>query len=119
MTFTERTTPTGEQAQADIDAAVRTILSVVGELPTSGDPGMIASVEAAARDAAEWRAAADIELAYPNRDADVLVYRDLEARAGSALDRLKVVMQATGTGAVEDAPQWAFPEPVPWGDVIP
>jgi hypothetical protein len=115
-TFTERTTPTAEQAQADVDAAVRGIVAEVGNLPTSGDPDQIGAIEAAARDAAEWRAAADIELAYPVRDADVLVARDLDARAKTALERLKLVLAESGAGLVEDMPQWAFPEPVPWGD---
>jgi hypothetical protein len=116
-TFTEATTPTAEQAQADIDAAVRAIVASVGQIPTSGDPAMVAAIQGAARDAAEWRAAADIELAWPNRDADVSVARELDARATGALATLKVVLAEAGSGLVEDNPQWAFPEPVAWGDV--
>jgi hypothetical protein len=115
-TFTERTTPTAESAQADIDAAVRAIIAEVGELPAAGDAGTIAAIEAAARDAAEWRAAADIEVSLPNRDATVQVYRDLDARANSALARLKVVLAEEGSGQVGTSPQWAFPAPVTWGD---
>ena len=115
-TFSERTTPTAEQAQADVDAAVRALLAECGPLPTTGDPDAIAAVEAAARDAAEWRAAADIELAYPVRDADVLVARDLDSRAKAALDRLKIVLSEAGAGFVEDFPLWQFPDPCPWGD---
>jgi hypothetical protein len=116
-TFTEGTTPTAEQAQADIEAAVRAIIAEVGELPTAGDPGVISALEAAARDAAEWRAAADIEVAYPNRDATVQVYTQLNARAEAALARLKLVLAEAGTGLVEEAPLWAFPDPVSWGDL--
>lgn len=116
-TFTEDTTPTAEQAQADIDAAVRSIIATVGQIPVSGDPAMVAAVQGAARDAAEWRAAADIELAWPNRDADVSVARELDARATGALATLRTVLAEAGSGLVEDAPQWAFPEPVPWGDL--
>ena len=108
-TFSEATTPTAEQAQADVDAAVRAILAEVGAVP------QVDVVEAAARDAAEWRAAADIELAYPTRDATVQVARDLDARAKAALDRLKVVLTEAGTGALVE-PVWAFPDPPAWGD---
>jgi len=109
-TFSERTTPTAEQAQSDLDAAVRAITAEVGDIPASD------VVEAAARDAAEWRAAADIELAYPNRDATVQVARDLDARAKDALARLKTVLAEAGSGLVEAVPVWAFPDPPAWGD---
>jgi hypothetical protein len=115
-TFSERTTPTAEQAQADVDGAVRTILAEVGDLPASGDPDTLLVIEAAARDAAEWRAAADIEVAYPNRDADVVVYAQLDARANAALARLKLVLAEAGTGMAEGEPVWAFPSPWPYGD---
>jgi hypothetical protein len=109
-TFSERTTPTAEQAQSDLDAAVRAITAEVGEIPATE------AAQAAARDAAEWRAAADIELAYPNRDATVAVARDLDTRAKFALDRLKAVLATEGAGLVEDMPMWAFPDPPAWGD---
>lgn len=115
-TFTENTTPTAEQAQADIDAAVRAIVATVGLIPTSGDPAAVGAIQGAARDAAEWRAAADIELAWPNRDADVSVARELDARAGAALAALRTVLSEAGSGLVEDSPLWAFPDPVAWGD---
>lgn len=118
-TFTENTTPTAESAQADIDAAVRSIIAEVGALPTSGDPDTILVVEAAARDAAEWRAAADIEIAYPNRDATVQVARDLDARAKDALARLKIVLLEAGTGLVGEAPAWSFPDIVANLDELP
>lgn len=116
-TFTEDTTPTAEQAQADIDAAVRAVLAAVGPIPTSGDPVDVGALQSAARDAAEWRAAADIELAYPNRDADVSVARDLDLRAKDALAALRLALAEAGTGEVALAPWWAFPDPVWYGDV--
>lgn len=116
-TFTEDTTPTAEQAQADIDAAVRGIIAEVGQLPTTGTPDMLAAIQGAARDAAEWRAAADIELAWPVRDADVQVARDLDARAVQALARLQVVLAEAGAGQVMEYPMWAFPAPPAWADV--
>jgi len=116
-TFTEDTTPTAEQAQADIDAAVRTIVAEVGEIPTSGlSADMLAAIQGAARDAAEWRAATDIELAWPVRDADVAVAASLNARATTALEALKVILEKAGSGQVYEFPIWAFPDPPPWAD---
>src|SRR6266700_7041597 len=66
-TFTASTTPTDDQAGKIIDDAVNTIISAAGVLPPAGDPNY-PQVSQAARVAAEWRAAADIEVAYPVRD---------------------------------------------------
>lgn len=115
-TFTEATTPSAEQAQADLDAAVRNIIADVGPLPTGGDPTTTGALQAAARDAAEWRAAADIEVAYPNRDADVRLVVVLDARAQAAMERLRKVMEQAGSGLVEEDPQWAFPPIVHWAE---
>ena len=117
-TFTEATTPTAEQAQADVDAAVRGLVADFGAMPTGGDPAMVANIAATAREAAEWRAAADIEIAYPNRQADVNVYVQLNARAAQAYAALARVLAEAGVGEVATVPQWAFPPPPPWGDVI-
>jgi hypothetical protein len=116
-TFTASTTPTDEQAQQVIDDAVAVIIADVGELPT-------AVVEApeitiAARAAVEWRAAADIEVAYPTRDADLQMFDRLNARAADALATLKRVLAQAGSGLVDVTPDWAFPAPPPWGDLSP
>jgi hypothetical protein len=118
-TFTSSTTPTASQAQAFIDAAVRSLVALVGVLPTVGDPATLANLSGAARDAAEWRAAADIELAYPNREADVTLAAALDQRAASALAALKTALAEAGAGVVDVTPDWMFPDPVtiaPWGD---
>jgi hypothetical protein len=70
----------------------------------------------AARTAAEWRSAADIELAYPlNRDPDVQLYRTLDQRAKHALLTVKSAMAGEGVGQVDLVPYWHFPCPVPPG----
>jgi hypothetical protein len=109
-TFTADTTPNADQAGEAIDSAVGAVVDAVGALPDR--PG----VQRAARDAACWRAAADIELAYPIRDADVRVAGLLDARAKDALKTLQAALEIDEGGTVEDFPQWAFPDPVPWGD---
>jgi hypothetical protein len=117
-TFTASTTPTSDQAQAVIDAVVGTLLAGTGPLPAAGTAVM--DIQTAARTAAEWRAAADIELAYPLRDADVQVYDQLNARAADALATLKQVLAQAGGGQVDVAtPYWGFPAPPPWGDLSP
>ena len=117
-TFTPDTTPTDAQAQAVIDAACNAILSSAGPVPLVGTPNY-ALISAAARTAAEWRAAADIEIAYPNRDADVAVYVQLDSRAKDAYTTLLAVMAQTQTGTVDVLPIWMSPDPPPWADISP
>jgi hypothetical protein len=102
-TFTDTTTPTESQAQRITDAAVATVAGAVGVVTTKLAP--------LARDAAGWRAAADIELAYPQREADVTVYDQLNARAKDALARLLETAEEQGGGQVATLPVWSFPEP--------
>jgi hypothetical protein len=117
-TFTASTTPTDDQAQAVIDDAVNTVLSQSGPVPVFTAPsGPL--VQRAARVAAEWRAAADIELAYPVRDADVRVAAQLDQRAKDALMILLRAMVETQTGAVEAVPLWQSPLPPAWADLSP
>jgi hypothetical protein len=113
-TFTTRTTPTADQVQPIIDAAVAGVLSRTGPLDATDGPLLDA-----ARTAAEWRAAADIELAYPNRDADVIVYAQLDARAKYELDTLLRRLQGQGEGFAESVPFWSAPDPSRWADRDP
>jgi hypothetical protein len=113
-TFTTRTTPTGDQVQPIIDAAVAGVLSRTGPLDASD-----AALLECARVAAEWRAAADVELAYPNRDADVFVYQQLDARAQYELTGLLRRLQATGEGFAEQLPVWSAPDPPVYADRDP
>jgi hypothetical protein len=113
-TFTEHTTPTAGQAQAVIDAAVLGILSQTGALDRA-DRDLLDQ----ARVAAEWRAAADIELMDPNRDADVAVYAQLDARAKYEMTLLLARLSGLGEGPAEALPTWSAPDPPPWADRDP
>jgi hypothetical protein len=101
--------PTAEMVQPLIDGAVVSVRHAVGSIPTA--------VEDLATEAAAWRAAADIELAWPERDADLReVYDRLDARAKLALQRLIEACEDAGTGADGGVPVYSFPEAPPWGD---
>lgn len=116
-TFTASTTPTDAQAQAVIDEVCAGMVAAYGPLPAS--PPASPDIAVAARTAAGWRAAADIEVAYPNRDADVAVYASLNARAADALAQFLAVLKGAGTGTVDVFPVWQAPDAVtiaPWGD---
>jgi hypothetical protein len=111
-TFTEETMPTAAMVEPIIDGAVAQVRHAVGTVPSTPE-----TLYDLARDAAAWRAAADVELAWPERDADLReVYDRLDARAKLALQALIDACEDAGTGADGGLPVWAFPEPVPWGD---
>jgi hypothetical protein len=113
-TFTTSTTPTDSQAQAIVDEAVLSVLSQTGPLVAT-DTNLLAQ----ARVAVAWRAAADIELAYPNRDADIKVYADLDSRAEAELANLLRRLQFQGEGADEAVPYWSAPPPPVYADMDP
>ena len=112
-TFNASTTPTDEQAARKILAAVAEVLAAVGgTIPAT--PSYLASL---ASEAAALRAAADIELAYPDRQADVSVFEQLDQRAKDALQRLIDAINDQGSGPEGSLlPVWAMPEPVWYGD---
>lgn len=115
-TFTAQTTPTDEQAGRRIAAAVvevqGAVASIAATIPTTPD-----WLPKLASEAAALRAAAMIELAYPDRDADVEVYTQLDQRATAALQRLLDALANTDTGTEGSLlPQYEFPDPVWWGD---
>jgi hypothetical protein len=115
-TFTPNTTPTASQAQSIIDDAVGGVVSVVGELPAS--PPADTEIYSQARVAAAIRAAADIEMAYPNRDADVSVAVLLGQRAALALAQLQQALSVLVGGPVDLLPSWQMPLPETWGDSL-
>lgn len=115
-TFTPNTTPTGSQAQSIIDDAVGGVVSVVGELPAS--PPADPEIYSQARVAAAIRAAADIEMAYPNRDADVSVAVLLGQRAALALAQLQQALSVLVGGPVDLLPSWQMPLPETWGESL-
>ncbi|GAA3172487.1 hypothetical protein [Nonomuraea roseoviolacea] len=112
-TFNGQTTPTAEQANRQITAAVAEVLAAVGGTIPAAPPHLATL----ASEAAALRAAASIELAYPDRQADVNVYEQLNARAIAALQRLIDAVNDAGSGP-EGAlmPVWAFPDPPRHGD---
>lgn len=107
-TFNDRTVPTGDMAQPLVNGAVAVVAEAVGAIG--------AALYDLAKDAAAWRAAADIELAYPQRDGDIKIYEQLDRRAKLALDRLIAAADDTGAGTDATLPQWSMPDPVSWGD---
>ena len=120
-TFTPYTTPDDTQAQKCCDAGVQWVLSRTGPLPDDEN------LQHQARTAAEWRAAADIEIAYPNRDADIRLYAMLDQRAKDALSDL-IIRIELGGGSVGDSgpgaggagdPVWTAPPPPRWADMDP
>lgn len=107
-TFTDNTRPTGVQAQVIIDHAVSDVKAAV----TSVTPAL----ESVAKNAAMWRAAADIELAYPDRNADIDTYRALDERARYEWDRFLEAAGNQGSSTNSGTPLWAMPVPAWWGD---
>jgi hypothetical protein len=118
-TFTPYTTPDDTQAQKCVDAAVQWVLSQTGPLPPGDE-----NTTTQARTAAEWRAAADIELAYPNRDADLRMYALLDQRAKDQItiliERIKLGGESVaGADVGAGSPVWRAPAPPPWADLDP
>lgn len=108
-TFTSDTRPTAVQAQRTIDKCTDDITAAFGTIP--------ASIELVARNAAMWRAAADIWLAYPDRDADITSeYAALDARAKYEYTQLTIAAASQGTGSEARSPYWSAPDPVWYGD---
>lgn len=106
-TFTADTRPTADQAQVKIDRAVADVEAA---------RTITASLEDVAKNAAMWRAAADIELSYPERNADANYYAQLDARARYEWDRFIDASDNPETGTGAGLPSWTMPEPVWWGD---
>ncbi|MGP3914306.1 hypothetical protein [Nonomuraea sp. 10N515B] len=112
-TFTAQTTPTDEAARRHIAAAVVEVLGAAG----GSIPATPAFLQELASAAAALRTAASIELAYPNRDADVSVADQLDQRAKDALQRLIDAINDQGSGPEGSLlPVWSMPDPVWYGD---
>lgn len=112
-TFTAATEPTDEQARRHIAAACSELLGAIGgALPAL--PSFLAGL---ASEAAALRAAADIELGYPNRNADSDRWTQLDQRAKDLLQRLIDAVNDQGKGPEGSLlPVWAMPDPPWWGD---
>jgi hypothetical protein len=114
-TFTGATTPTDEQAHRILDGAI-TMVAGVTDLAGTAVGQLSPALYPLARRAAAIRAAADIELAFPERTTDMSVYSALNARALAELASLQAAATHTGTGPVEATPVWDFPDPPNWAD---
>jgi hypothetical protein len=107
-TFNQNTTPTDAQVQQLIDDAAASLIASVGALDPTAN--LAPDIATAARVYVEWRAATDIEIAYPNRDADIQLVAVMETRVTGALATLKSAIAESGGGLVDVAtPFWAFP----------
>jgi hypothetical protein len=104
-TFTTDTRPTAAQAQLKIDQAVADVLEAVASVPVD--------LYGAAKNAAMWRAAADIELAYPDRNADADYYRLLDERAKYAWELLLKAATADNSSNASSLPVW-YAGTAPW-----
>lgn len=107
-TFTADTRPTNVQAQDIIDSAVNDVVLAVIAVTTA--------LENIAKNAAKWRAAADIELAYPDRNADINTYTQLDARARYEWQLLLTAAGSQNEGVNSSLPVWYMPDPDPHGD---
>lgn len=117
MTFNANTTPTDADVEQLIDDTVAGLQSVVGDVPGVIDTSSDLAV--ALKTFVEWQVAADIELAYPNRDADLQTADRLTARAQAAFKNVQAALAAIGSGSVDVLPQWGFPDPPPYADQSP
>lgn len=107
-TFTGYTSPTDEQAQRHIDAAVSVVGAGFGTL-TGTLPRMARAV------AAMW-AAATLCRAFA-RDADTRALADaLSKQASTELKVLQTAVDNSGEDSLTALPVLIAPRPVPWGD---
>ncbi|MCA1570786.1 MAG: hypothetical protein LC798_10815 [Chloroflexi bacterium] len=110
-TFTADTVPTGEQVARLAAAAAAHVAAAVGTV----DPSLYVLASAAAAQ----RAAAYVEYAYPERDADVNTGDVLLALADATLDRVasaNLAVSGTTVGAAA-VPYWSFPDATVHGDL--
>lgn len=112
-TFSVDTIPNATQVGDTIAFACESVMHSVKTLHTQ--------VQDIAKCAAMWRAAADIELAYSERDADVNeTYVRLNERAElelATLIRTNAIWLNTEPGdPLLTVPYWSFPDPTTHGD---
>jgi hypothetical protein len=111
-TFNSRTQPDDGQAFLHLDQAVNTIAGRFGTLP--------AGTGRLARPVAALRAAASLARAWLRTDDRLTLARDLETLAAAETTALTEAVTAAGGTASTDRPlpQWAFPPPSKYGDMI-
>jgi hypothetical protein len=106
-TFNGLTEPSDGQVQRILDKVVATILAMGSITPV---------LEPMAAGTAALRAAADVELAWPERTSDMIVYQQLDSRAKAAMEELEEAVERGDTGAVASNPVFSFPASPPWAD---
>lgn len=114
-TFTDATTPTRTQAGRLISRACAWVATRLG-------PVINSRVYRLAGEAAALRAAYWVEVAYPERDADLTVYDRLRAEAEAALDlasssNVEIGGDDPTPGGLDDLSSFAFPARPPWADL--
>lgn len=118
-TFNGNTTPDDATVQQMIDDTVASLEALVGDMPsvTAQHPELATAL----RVYVEFSVAADIELAYPNRDADIQTATALANRAQQQLTAIRAALAGADLGQVAVEPQWAFPDPAltPYADQSP
>jgi hypothetical protein len=116
-TFNANTTPDDSTVQQMIDDTVAVLEAQFGDMPSVALQHPDAAV--ALREYVSWRVAADIELAYPNRDADLNTADRLDARARAQLEVITAVLTVADIGAEAVLPVGNFPMEPAYADVSP
>jgi hypothetical protein len=109
-TFTGSTSPTDEQAQRHIDAAV----AFVG----AGFATLTPALARMARAVAATRAAATLARAFARNAADLDLASALDRQAAADLAVLGGAVENAGSTALSAVPVLYAPEPVGWGDLM-
>lgn len=116
-TFNGNTTPNDSAVMQMIDDTVASLEAQYGDMPTIvlNHP----DAAAAMRQYVEWRVAADIEIAYPNRDADIQTAAALDARAVKALAVVSAALATADVSAEATDPSLNFPTTDAYPDQSP
>jgi hypothetical protein len=116
-TFNGNTTPSDSVAQQMIDDTVASLEAQFGDMP--GIASQHPDAATAIRVYVEWRVAADIELAYPNRDADIQTAAALDKRAVAQLAVVAAALAVSEVGTTAVNPDGNFPVPDAYADQSP
>lgn len=108
-TFNGNTTPDDSTVQQMIDDTLASLEALVGDVP--GVTATHPELATALRVYVEFQVASDIELAYPNRDADIQTASALNARAQAQLKAIQQALAGADMGQTAVDPVWAFPDP--------
>lgn len=116
-TFNANTTPNDSVVQQMIDDTVAALEAQFGDMPLVVQQHPDAA--AVLKQYVEWRVAADVELAYPNRDADIQTAGALDKRAQAALALVQAALVTANVGSEAVNPAGNFPVPPAYADMSP